>query len=88
MRRHTGNLDSWAVNASFWDEEINYEGNDMYQDLVLPTMLELAGLTQGKGEHVLDLATGNRLGARNLRAAIGSGNGSCVIGSDGCKELL
>ena len=47
MRRDTANLDSWAVNAPYWDQKIGNDGNDMYQELVLPTMLELAEIEQG-----------------------------------------
>lgn len=86
-RRNTGNLDSWAVNAAFWDKTVG-EGNDMYQELVLPAIEELADLKPGMGECVLDLATGNGIGARKLRACVGTGNGSHVVASDGCKELL
>ena len=37
---------------------------------------------------VLDLATGNGIGARALRARVGGGSASRVVATDGCKELL
>jgi hypothetical protein len=86
-RRTTGNLDSWAINAEFWDKVVG-DGNDMYQELVLPCVEELAELKPGMGGCVLDLATGNGLVARALRARVGSSNGARVIASDGCAELL
>ena len=88
LRRNTGNLDSWTVNAPYWDQKIGDDGNDMYQELVLPTMLELAELEQGADACILDLATGNGIGARALRGRVGDGSSSRVIATDGCNELL
>ena len=82
-RRTTGNLDSWAVNATFWDKVVG-EGNDMYSELVLPAVHELADIKPGAGEFVIDLATGNGIVARKLSAA-GAGR---TFASDGCVELL
>lgn len=84
-RRTTDNLDSWAVNAAFWDKTVG-EGNDMYQELVLPAVERLAELKPGTGECVLDLATGNGITARRLKA--GAGGGSRIMATDGCAELL
>jgi hypothetical protein len=87
-RRTTGNLDAWVENAPFWDKAVGTSGNDMYQELVLPCVESLAELTPGMGYTALDLATGNGIGARKLRLLVGSGNGSRVVASDGCEELL
>ncbi|KAF2098952.1 hypothetical protein NA57DRAFT_56585 [Rhizodiscina lignyota] len=86
-RRTTGNLDSWSVNATFWDKVVG-EGNDMYQELVLPVVEELAEITPGSGECMIDLATGNGIVARKMRACMGDAGGGRVFSSDGCKELL
>lgn len=82
-RRTTGNLDAWAVNATFWDKVVG-EGNDMYSELVLPAVEELAGMKPGAGECVIDLATGNGIVARKM-SALGAGR---TLASDGCVELL
>lgn len=85
-RRATGNLDSWAVNAEFWDQVVG-EGNDMYQELVLPVIEELASVKQGN--QILDLGTGNGIGARRLQKSLAAaGGGGKVVASDGCEELL
>ena len=86
-RRTTGNLDAWAVNATFWDTVVG-EGNDMYQELVLPAVEELADIKPGSGECVIDLATGNGIVARKLRAGMGESDTGRVLASDGCVELL
>ena len=85
-RRTGGNLDAWSTNATFWDTVVG-EGNDMYRELVLPAIEELADIKPGAGECVIDLATGNGIVARKLRSCMGDGIGK-VYASDGCVELL
>lgn len=84
QRRHTGNLDSWSVNAKFWDTIVG-EGNDMYHELVLPAVDELADVQPD--DTVLDLATGTGLAARRHQLKVAGGSGR-VVASDGCAELL
>jgi hypothetical protein len=85
-RRTGGNLDSWSINATFWDTVVG-EGNDMYQELVLPAIEELADIKPGAGQCVIDLATGNGIVARKLRSCMPDDSGK-VYASDGCVELL
>ncbi|KAK3369551.1 S-adenosyl-L-methionine-dependent methyltransferase [Lasiosphaeria ovina] len=57
------NLESWNRNAEFWDKELG-NGNDIFSDLILPTIEELADIKYD--ERVLDLGTGNGIVARHL----------------------
>src|SRR4051794_16368742 len=57
------NLDNWNKNAEFWDSNLG-DGNDMFQQLILPTIEELAELKPF--QRVLDLGTGNGIVARRL----------------------
>ncbi|KAG7126323.1 hypothetical protein HYQ45_012945 [Verticillium longisporum] len=57
------NLNSWNKNSNFWDTTLG-EGNDMFTQLILPTIEELAEV---QAHHrVLDLGTGNGIVARRL----------------------
>ena len=62
----TANLDSWDANAAFWDDKLGDRGNDLFQQLILPTFDELVGTHLKKGDRVLDLGTGNGMVAREL----------------------
>lgn len=84
-RRDTGNLDAWAVNAAYWDKTVG-EGNDMYKELVLPAIEELAALDSTANECILDLATGTGIAASKLRAC--TGPNSHIVAADGCLEML
>ncbi|KAG7128992.1 hypothetical protein HYQ45_018958 [Verticillium longisporum] len=50
------NLNSWNKNSNFWDTTLG-EGNDMFTQLILPTIEELAEVQPH--HRVLDLGTGN-----------------------------
>ncbi|KAK0625080.1 S-adenosyl-L-methionine-dependent methyltransferase [Bombardia bombarda] len=60
---NAANLESWNKNASFWDQTLG-DGNDMFLELILPTLEELAEVKAG--HRVLDLGTGNGIVARRL----------------------
>ncbi|KAM0527727.1 hypothetical protein ACHAPS_002740 [Verticillium nonalfalfae] len=66
-RNETGpraaNLNSWNKNSNFWDTTLG-EGNDMFTQLILPTIEELAEVQPH--HRVLDLGTGNGIVARRL----------------------
>lgn len=74
-------VDSWSVNAEFWDDFMGSEGNDFYQILEIPAVERLVDLREG--EHVLDLATGNGLVARRMAAL-----GGIVTGTDASNSML
>lgn len=74
------NLNSWGQIAHYWDNTVA-EGNDMYRELVLPSMKELVNLVPG--ERVLDIATGNGIIARQMATL-----GGKVTATDGCGPLL
>ncbi|KAF3349786.1 5-methylthioadenosine/S-adenosylhomocysteine deaminase [Verticillium dahliae VDG2] len=57
------NLNSWNKNSNFWDTTLG-EGNDMFTQLILPTIEELAEVQPH--HRVLDLGTGNGIVARRL----------------------
>ncbi|KAG7123629.1 hypothetical protein HYQ44_002265 [Verticillium longisporum] len=57
------NLNSWNKNSNFWDTTLG-EGNDMFTQLILPTIEELAEVQPR--HRVLDLGTGNGIVARRL----------------------
>ncbi|KAK3317425.1 S-adenosyl-L-methionine-dependent methyltransferase [Cercophora scortea] len=62
------NLDQWNRNAEFWDQTLG-EGNDLFLDLILPTLEELADAKPG--DSVLDIGTGNGIVARRFAARDG-----------------
>lgn len=57
------NLAAWESISGFWDEALG-DGNDMFLQLLLPAMEELASVRPG--QKVLDLGTGNGIVARRL----------------------
>ncbi|KAI0450415.1 S-adenosyl-L-methionine-dependent methyltransferase [Xylaria acuta] len=57
------NLAAWESIASFWDGTLG-EGNDMFLQLLLPAVEELASVRPG--QKVLDLGTGNGIVANRL----------------------
>ncbi|KAK3385584.1 S-adenosyl-L-methionine-dependent methyltransferase [Podospora didyma] len=62
------NRQSWNKIADFWDTKLG-DGNDMFLDLILPTIEALADVKPG--QRVLDLGTGNGIVARRLAAREG-----------------
>ncbi|KAF2720420.1 S-adenosyl-L-methionine-dependent methyltransferase [Polychaeton citri CBS 116435] len=58
------NLDAWNSIADFWDENLSDEGNDLFRQLLLPTVEQLVAVQDG--EMVLDIGTGNGIVARRL----------------------
>jgi SAM-dependent methyltransferase len=74
-------VDSWSINAQFWDDYMGSEGNEFYQILEMPALERLLDLREG--EHALDLATGNGLVARRMAAL-----GGTVIGTDASNSML
>jgi SAM-dependent methyltransferase len=56
--------DAWDANAAVWDEKMGDEGNDFFQILCWPAMIELLDLQPG--QRVLDIACGNGLTSRKL----------------------
>ena len=74
------NLKAWSEIADYWDDTVG-DGNDMYQELVLPVIEDLASVKPGQS--VLDLATGNGIVARRLASL-----GGIVLATDGCATLL
>ncbi|KAM6513254.1 hypothetical protein FALCPG4_015701 [Fusarium falciforme] len=68
------NFESWNKISEYWDNVVA-DGNDMYLQLLLPTLEQLAHVRPG--DKVLDLATGNGIVARKL-----AGPGIDVIGVD------
>ncbi|KAH9822815.1 S-adenosyl-L-methionine-dependent methyltransferase [Teratosphaeria destructans] len=59
------NLNAWNTNAAFWDTTLGDRGNDLFQQLILPSVRSLVG-PLGPGSRVLDLGTGNGMIARDL----------------------
>ncbi|KAK4888691.1 hypothetical protein LTR27_012430 [Elasticomyces elasticus] len=59
------NLDAWNANSSYWDGVLGDDGNDFFQQLILPGVRELIGGLK-QGDRVLDLGTGNGMIARDL----------------------
>ncbi|KAK0712422.1 S-adenosyl-L-methionine-dependent methyltransferase [Lasiosphaeria miniovina] len=57
------NLSRWNLNADWWDQKL-LDGNDMFLELILPTIDELADVKPG--QRVLDVGTGNGIVARRL----------------------
>ncbi|KAK3689195.1 S-adenosyl-L-methionine-dependent methyltransferase [Podospora appendiculata] len=57
------NLGQWNKNAEFWDQTLG-EGNDLFLELILPTLEELADAKPG--DKVLDIGTGNGIVARRF----------------------
>ncbi|KAK2773510.1 methyltransferase type 11 [Colletotrichum kahawae] len=74
------NLATWDNIANFWDKSLG-NGNDMYQECLLPTIQEL-GAPQ-KGERALDLGTGSA-----VIAAVLATSGARVTAVDGSKLML
>lgn len=64
--RKVANLDAWDSNAAFWDSKLGDRGNDLFQQLILPTFDEFVGKDLKHGHRVLDLGTGNGMVAREL----------------------
>lgn len=62
------NLAQWNANAAYWDATLQQEGNNMFRELILPAIEDLADLKPG--DRVLDLATGNGIVARRLADAV------------------
>ncbi|KAF4880783.1 Ubiquinone biosynthesis O-methyltransferase [Colletotrichum siamense] len=74
------NLATWDNIANYWDQSLG-NGNDMYQECLLPTIQEL-GAPQ-KGERALDLGTGSA-----VIAAVLATSGAQVTAVDGSKLML
>ncbi|KAF5486901.1 Ubiquinone biosynthesis O-methyltransferase [Colletotrichum siamense] len=79
-QRDGNNLSTWDNIASYWDQSLG-NGNDMYQECLLPTIKEL-GAPQ-KGERALDLGTGSA-----VIAAVLATSGAHVTAVDGSKVML
>ncbi|KAM7192429.1 S-adenosyl-L-methionine-dependent methyltransferase [Naviculisporaceae sp. PSN 640] len=62
-RQPPPNLAQWNANANYWDQTLG-DGNNMFRELILPTIEEMAELKPGY--RVLDLGTGNGIVARRL----------------------
>lgn len=78
----------WKDNASHWDETIGPEGNKYWKVLQVPVLDRLLGTAiracGHKGCRALELATGNRLGARWL-----ADNGATsVMATDASENML
>jgi SAM-dependent methyltransferase len=71
---------AWDANAAYWDKKMG-EGNDFVNLLEWPAMLRL--LDPQRGQHMLDIATGNGLTARRL-----AGLGVQVSAFDFSEELI
>ncbi|KAK3377343.1 S-adenosyl-L-methionine-dependent methyltransferase [Lasiosphaeria ovina] len=54
---------TWDKIANWWDQKL-LDGNDMFLELILPTIDELADVKPG--QRVLDIGTGNGIVARRL----------------------
>jgi 2-polyprenyl-3-methyl-5-hydroxy-6-metoxy-1,4-benzoquinol methylase len=74
-------VESWSINAEFWDDYMGKEGNDFYQVLEAPVLERLVSLQEG--ESALDLATGNGLVARRMAAL-----GGIVTATDASDAML
>ncbi|CAI4212030.1 unnamed protein product [Parascedosporium putredinis] len=76
-----GTLDAWEANAAFWDETIGAEGNKYWQLLQVPCLKRM--IPVNSGTRVLELATGNGLGAKLLAS-----QGALVLATDGSESML
>ncbi|KAE8386299.1 S-adenosyl-L-methionine-dependent methyltransferase [Aspergillus alliaceus] len=74
-------IESWDVNATFWDKRMGTTGNKWYNKLEIPVLEKLARVDPGT--HALDLATGNGLVARWLAA-----QGAQVIATDVSPKMI
>ena len=86
MDEQTKNLNDegrqlWDGKAEFWDQLHGEAGNRFHQELVSPTVHQLLALQPG--EHVLDVACGNGVMARELAA-----RGGVVTAVDFSAKLI
>jgi cyclopropane fatty-acyl-phospholipid synthase-like methyltransferase len=74
-------IESWNVNAAFWDKRMGTKGNKWYNKLEIPVLERLARVSPGT--NALDLATGNGLVARWLAA-----QGAQVLATDVSPKMI
>ncbi|PKS05458.1 hypothetical protein jhhlp_008834 [Lomentospora prolificans] len=76
-----GTLDAWEANADFWDQTMGSEGNKYWQQLQIPCLNRIIAVDPST--KVLELATGNGLGARLLAS-----RGASVLATDGSEKMV
>ncbi|KAH6656318.1 S-adenosyl-L-methionine-dependent methyltransferase [Truncatella angustata] len=82
------NLAAWDSVAEYWDQTLQ-NGNDMYEECLLPTVRELVGLSPDgpslglTGQRALDLGTGSAVIAGELVKA-----GATMTAADGSQGML